>query len=354
MMKRAIISVATVLLCAGLAQAGAVLSLLTVNPILYWGQPAYEYIYDIHSDIQYFNYSLRDLDTGGLLNLHGGAFYDKWGAEAAGYPTWAGWSTYPSLGDMASTWTLNGAHPDPSLNYWHDPSEYAGDYNPGYGACNAWGDGAVATVAADGYDGLKFNYAILLKTPEGLSQTIRLVHVNAPVGTLTFQADDYHTNTVAGPGAGSPCDWPYDDGDADTDDIDTLCDNMGGDPGCYDLDGDGDVDEDDMIFFVETMVELTDGSGRVGTKRGDINLDGLINGTDLALMAAGFGVVPPPQRLYGDGNLNCDEFVNATDLAILAVNYGYEAPPAPVPEPAFATMLLLGGGALLRRRRRNG
>ena len=331
------------------ARAGAVLSLLEVNPIFYGGQSAYEYVYDIYSDIQYFNYSLRDLDTTGLLNLHGTAFYDKWGAEAAGYPTWAGWTTYPSLGDQASTWTLNPAHPDPSLNLWHDPSEYVGDYNPGYGACNAWGDGAVATMAADGYDGLKFDYAILLKAPEGLSQTLRLVHTNSPSGELTFAADDGHTNTVVGPGTYiEPCDWPS-PGVVDDQDIDYLCANMGGDPDCFDMDGDLDVDEDDMIYHVENLVELQDGSGRVGTKRGDFNLDGFVNATDLAIMKPNFG--PGVPRLYADGNANCDTVINGTDLAILAGNIGFSAPTGAVPEPLTISLLSIGGVALLRRRR---
>ena len=335
------------------ARAGAVLSLLEVNPIFYGGQSAYEYVYDIYSDIQYFNYSLRDLDTTGLLNLHGTAFYDKWGAEAAGYPTWAGWTTYPSLGDQASTWTLNPAHPDPSLNLWHDPSEYVGDYNPGYGACNAWGDGAVATVAADGYDGLKFNYAMLLKTPEGLSQTLRLVHLDGPWGMLTFAADDGHTNPVIGPGP-NPADLDV-DGDVDADDIDILCANMGGDPATYDMDSDGDVDEDDMIYVIENLVELTDGV-RVGTKRGDFNLDGFVDGTDLALMKVAFG---QPGQTYADGNANCDLLVDGTDLAILKSNMGFIAPTGGsaglatggVPEPMTIGLLSLGGLAMLRRRR---
>ena len=138
------------------------------------------------------------------------------------------------------------------------------------------------------------------------------------------------------------------DGDVDGDDVELLCANMG--DAAYDLDGDGDADEDDLILMIETLVELQDGSGRIGTQRGDMNLDGLINGTDLAIMGVGYG----GSGGYATGNLNCDALVNGTDLAILAANYGYTAPPAPVPEPASAAMLLVGGGALLRRRRRNG
>ena len=335
------------------ALAGAEMVLLTVNQITYQGAPAYEYIYDIFADVQYYNYSIRDLDTTGLLNLHGGAFYDKWGAEAAGYPTWAGWTTYPSLGDQAATWTLNASHPDPSLNNWHAPAEYAGDYEPGYGACNAWGDGAVATVAADGYDGLKFNYAILVKAPAGLSQTIRLVHTEGPHGTIQFQADDGHQNNEVGPGElNDPClEFDFNqNGEIDMDDLDILCANMGGDPGYYDVDGDGDVDEDDYIWIIENCLEYDcDGDGNPdgrGTWRGDFNLDGRVNGTDLSIMNGNFG----NPGGFVDGNANCDVTVNGTDLSILAGTFGNTKCGAPIPEPMTLALLGLGSLALLRRR----
>ena len=136
------------------------------------------------------------------------------------------------------------------------------------------------------------------------------------------------------------------DGDVDTDDIDILCDNMG--DAAYDVDGDGDADEDDLDFLIEELVELTDGSGRTGTQRGDFNLDGLINATDLATMNANFG--SSDGKKYGEGNANCDELINATDLAILAGNFGYIAPAGAVPEPVTMSLLAIGGVALLRRR----
>ncbi|KKN43935.1 hypothetical protein LCGC14_0698070, partial [marine sediment metagenome] len=125
-------------------------------------------------------------------------------------------------------------------------------------------------------------------------------------------------------------------------------DNLG-DP-AFDLDDDGDADEDDMIFLITNLVELQDGSGRVGTKRGDFNLDGFVDGTDLALMKTAFG---QPGQNYADGNANCDAFVDGTDLAILKTNFGFIATTGGgVPEPMTIGLLSLGGLALIRQRRK--
>ncbi len=148
---------------------------------------------------------------------------------------------------------------------------------------------------------------------------------------------------------GEMCDEPGDfdhDCDVDDDDIDIFCDNIGsGDPADYDLDGDGDVDEDDLIYLIENLVELQDGSGRTGTKRGDFNLDGVVNATDLQIQKAHFGTFGAG---YGDGNANCDDVVNVTDTQILKSNFGFVAP---VPEPITLSLLAVGGAAILRRRR---
>ena len=141
------------------------------------------------------------------------------------------------------------------------------------------------------------------------------------------------------------------DGDMDADDIDILCANMGGDLDPYDLNSDGVVDEDDMVFHVETLIEYdTDGDGTpdgVGTYLGDFNLDGVVNATDLQLMKGTFGTTGVG---YAGGNANCDTVVNATDLQILKGTFGSAA--AGVPEPLTMGLLAVGGAALLRRRSR--
>jgi hypothetical protein len=85
----------------------------------------------------------------------------------------------------------------------------------------------------------------------------------------------------------------------------------------------------------------------VGTQRGDFNLDGLINATDLAIIKSGFGL---SGMGYADGNANCDDVIDATDLAILSGNFGYVAPAGAVPEPATIGLIALGAAGLLRRR----
>ena len=157
---------------------------------------------------------------------------------------------------------------------------------------------------------------------------------------------------LAAPGEAEGVEGDFDgDGDVDADDIDILCANMGGDLDPYDVDSSGVVDEDDMIFHVENLVEYdTDQDGTAdgaGTYRGDFNLDGVVNATDLQIMKGSFGSSGVG---YASGNANCDTVVNATDLQILKGAFGSSA--SGVPEPLTVGLLALGGAALLRRRSR--
>ena len=325
------------------------------NPINWQGTDAYEYIYDIYGT-PYNDFHLKGLDTTRLLNMYEGAMWDKWEGWAAGYESWITnfdpWTYqsphYPSYGegDTADEWWIHpsaeeivqndwgnpeywgGRGYDPVhaathgiVNRWHDPSEYSGS------AGNSWMGGQARTVAGgDAYDGLYFGY-FTVDTHDWsgsvLQMTIRLIHLDGPTGTITYDPDGFDPNDVIGPGQAAP-------GDFDTD---------------------GDVDEDDMTFHVENYLEYdTDGDGVAdgsGTFRGDFNADGVVNGTDLSIMNGSFGTAVG----FADGNANCDSTVNGTDLSILAGVFGNVATAA-VPEPATLSLLALGGMAILRRKQK--
>ncbi|MHC4984680.1 MAG: peptidylprolyl isomerase [Planctomycetota bacterium] len=142
------------------------------------------------------------------------------------------------------------------------------------------------------------------------------------------------------------------DGDTDVDDINALIAELaGGAPSAGDLscdiDGDGDVDQDDLVYLIENLAELQDGS--TGAVMGDVNLDGLVNETDVAALDAAYGSAGG----WDNGNFGFDGIVNATDLAVMAANYGIgDGGAAETPEPASIGLMVLAGAALLRRRRR--
>ena len=56
---------------------------------------------------------------------------------------------------------------------------------------------------------------------------------------------------------------------------------------------------------------------------GDINLDGSVNVSDLAVLAANYRhtVTGTPAQLWAQGDFSGDGVVNISDLAILAANY---------------------------------
>jgi hypothetical protein len=70
------------------------------------------------------------------------------------------------------------------------------------------------------------------------------------------------------------------------------------------------------------------------TLYGDLNLDGVVNGTDFGLLAAQFGKVASN---WDQGELNYDGVVNGSDFALLAANFGKSDAVAAVETPTVTT-----------------
>lgn len=160
-------------------------------------------------------------------------------------------------------------------------------------------------------------------------------------------------------------------GDADLDGVLDVVDldlvnkaAFNGDPyrALIDMDDDGSaVDGDDVDGWLAYAASVHGLPNPYGV--GDANLDGQVNGTDLALLAVSFGDTSGVSWAIGD--FNGDNSVNGTDLALLASSFGYDAnnPAATfggsidelataVPEPtSIMSIGLIGTIALIRRRR---
>ncbi|HDZ21132.1 MAG TPA: PEP-CTERM sorting domain-containing protein [Phycisphaerae bacterium] len=326
---------------------------------------------------------LREFWTvNGMIGNRGGHWF--WGGVETGVQASYGdlatntWITNPTSGQASGQrWLLDPVYAaaEGMANPFHDPLDYGrwagNDYYTGQGD-SAFGliGGRAGEYDSDGIaDDIFYDMTWFLgghiynATGPQLMATIRVVSDLGPYGAMQFQyygSGSQRVGPVMAPGVTPDGLGDFDtDGDVDADDIDILCANMGGDPATYDLDGDGDVDIDDMIVLIETLAEWDNGvTSGVGTKRGDFNLDGVVDGIDLALMKTAFG---EPDMGYADANANCDAFVDGTDLAILKTNFGFIAPTGgsaglatggAVPEPMTLLVMAAAGLPVLLKRKR--
>jgi len=185
------------------------------------------------------------------------------------------------------------------------------------------------------------------------------IHISSGRNEITLYR--FAIETVAGrpasliltpPGPLGDCNADYLVNAADVDSMyEFIASGLPGGGTYYDVDADGDVDEDDVTYLIEVLLEVdSDGDGFIesqGTFRGDFNLDGSVDGTDLSIMAGTFG-----QSVgYAAGNANGDPTVDGTDLSILSSTFGSVATTS-VPEPMTLSLLALGATGLVAHRRR--
>jgi len=325
----------------------------------------YEYILDMYvagSMVSGTSTEIWGFDNTKILNMEDDvSWYGSWGGlddniimecwDSYGNEADTGEFKTPSIDDGAGGWTLT-SYPWSMINDWHVPGDYAGGWKA-FHTASVVNAGAPYGGGTARDDCIPVNNYWWSTNPAGVLYTVRVVYEDKLVeGEIRWSLwNDATDNPVMGQWfpEGVPGDFDG-DGDGDADDIDILCANMGGALDPYDLDSNGVVDEDDMIYHVENLVEYdTDDDGTpdgTGTYQGDFNLDGVVNATDLQIMKTSFGLSGVG---YAAGNANCDTVVNATDLQILKAKFGLVA--SAVPEPLTIGLLAVGGVALLRRRK---
>ena len=101
-----------------------------------------------------------------------------------------------------------------------------------------------------------------------------------------------------------------------------------------------DVNKDGVVDSLDVADTLVYGAGALP---GDANLDGIVNGTDVSILASAFGQSGPFFWVDLDGSgtffygadFNGDGAVNGTDLSIIASNFGLQQ------SPLFSSLALL-------------
>jgi hypothetical protein len=122
------------------------------------------------------------------------------------------------------------------------------------------------------------------------------------------------------------------DGQVDVDDIHHLCEAMGQADPSADLDGSGQVDQTDLEILVRDVL---------GTDYGDANLDRVFNSSDLVqvFQAGEYEDALDSNSTWAEGDWNCDKEFNSSDLVVAFQTGSYEAaarPAARISQPLFS------------------
>ena len=141
----------------------------------------------------------------------------------------------------------------------------------------------------------------------------------------------------------------------ETDDVDLLVAEIvaGTNGGAFDLSGDGTVDVTDLTTWL-SQAATENGFGQAYVK-GDSNLDGSVNSTDLNNLALNW---QQDVALWSGGDFTADDVVNSGDLNDLALSWRHFIPmtssaDAPLPEPSALLLMLFGLALVWRRPSRN-
>lgn len=132
-------------------------------------------------------------------------------------------------------------------------------------------------------------------------------------------------------------------GELDAGDIDLLSIEVvaGTNAAAFDLTGVNSVDQEDRVYWVETLK---------GTHFGDVDLDGLVNFTDFLALSGAFG----KSLGWAHGDMDGNQFVDFADFLSLSGNFGegelFEVQTVPEPQGPWTLLGLLGSCGWLSRR----